>query len=171
MRPQALFGRIMGHIPVPAALHKAAQGAASQFWTRQVESGFSEQVETMLPPRGLGRLNWIPSSALAAAGLRAQNQNEWVLTADVDPHRDCAWGTTLLWVLLNPGLVFKQRGCVPCVPSPGDWLLFDDFAEHSVEPGQATPDDGVFLAWSVKLSEHGYRKDRGAGELPSASTP
>ena len=80
------------------------------------------------------------------------------MTADVDPHVDNAWGATLLWVLVNPGLTLWQKGQKgqkgKHVPAPGTWLIFDDRLPHSVTPTRATPEEGIFLAWAVKLRPH-----------------
>ncbi|MBI2770350.1 MAG: hypothetical protein HYX47_12060 [Burkholderiales bacterium] len=150
---KSALGCVLGRIQVPAGLQEVAEGAARAFWAHQVATDFSEPVDTARAPRGTGGLGWVPAAELGSLGFRSSTENHWVMTADADPHVDRAWGTTLLWVLVNPALRFKQRGSSPIQPAQGDWLIFDDFAEHSVSPSRSTPDDGVFLAWAVRVFE------------------
>lgn len=139
---------------------------------RQVESGFCEQVEVLRVPRGSGGLAWFPQAEVAREGLARDRRScghEWVMTTDVDLHADDAWGYTLLWVLVNPGFVFQQQGYAPFVPAQGAWFIFDDRHMHKAEPGPATPEDGVFLAWAVRLRERARKVDRVPGTRSSGA--
>jgi hypothetical protein len=145
------LARPLGVLQIPEQLLQAATAEAAFFWGRQVDSGFSEQVETGVVPDVVADRGWQPTAALAELGLAASEDHEWVMTADVDEHDDHAWGLTLLWVLVNPGLAFWQQGRGKHVPAVGSWLIFDDRVLHRVSPARDTPDNGVFLAWAVRL--------------------
>lgn len=144
-------GEVLGQLQIcPAVAQKAAQMAQS-FWPSQVADDFTEPVDTCTP-QGLG-LDWLPVDALFSRGYRAVPQNHhWVMATGVDAHIDRVWGPTLVLVLVNDGMFFKQ-GRERTVHRPGEWFIFNDALAHEVNPTKSSPKQAVYLGWAVQLEQ------------------
>ncbi|MFZ3139151.1 hypothetical protein [Polaromonas sp.] len=144
-------GEVLGKLAVCPAVAKKAAQMAKAFWTTQVTSGFNEAVDTWVP-RGF-RLDWLPTNELFERGYRAVSKNHhWVMTTGVDAHIDRAWGATLVFVLVNDDMYFKQ-GREKTIHRPGEWFIFNDAASHEVNPTKSSPLEAVYLGWAVQLEQ------------------
>ncbi len=148
--------------PIPAKLQGIVSTLAKEFAQSQIESDYSEQVDTRVVPRGFGHMDRVFRPApniLHAAGFalaRPAPRQHWVLTTGVEPHADQFYGPTLLWTMWNDGMEFWQQGGCRRVPPPGDVLIFDDARPHAVDltPRQqkdAAFDRAVWIGWAVPL--------------------
>lgn len=146
---RAAMGTPLGRIAIPDGVGIKAADVAFAFWKRQVLSDFTEQVDTLVP---IGiQLDWVPHSELKTLGYKADIENQnWVMTTGVDPHIDRGWGHTLIWVLVNDGMHFKQ-GRNKHVHAVGEWFIFDDSVLHCVDIHNAVQKQAVFLGWAVKI--------------------
>lgn len=155
------LGEQLAHADVPVALSIFAAKLARDFYARQLESHFSEQVDTMAVPRGFQALQkvWMPSARLHEARFRytrGRQRPHWVLTTGVESHVDDAFGPTLLWTMYNDGLEFWQKGGARRTPAPGDVLIFDDGVPHSMDLTRAQQKDprfeeAVWIGWAIPL--------------------
>lgn len=156
------LGNQLAFAAVPARVKDYAAAAARDFYARQIQSDFTEQVDTWSVPRGFGRLDRLwrpPADVLARAGFAAMkpaSAGHWVLTAGVDPHLDDYYGPTLLWTIHNDGLEFWQQGGKRRVPEAGDVMVFDDALPHSMDlprSRQSDPayDEAVWIGWAVQI--------------------
>lgn len=144
------YGSPIGRRDIGYALKTKALALAKTFWDAQVADEFLEGVDTFKRGRELS-LDWLPLEELSASGFRpiAKN-NHWVMTTGVDAHIDNIWGPTLVWVLVNDGLSFKQ-GREKQLHQPGEWYVFNDALSHAVDVTKASPEQAVYLGWAVQL--------------------
>ena len=109
-----------------------------------------EGVDTWKPGKEFA-LDWLPLEELAALGFRpVVRNNHWVMTTGVDTHVDSIWGPTLVWVLVNDSMRFKQ-GREKLLHEPGEWYIFNDSLAHAVDVTKASPEQAVYLGWAVQL--------------------
>ncbi|WP_371438333.1 hypothetical protein [Polaromonas sp.] len=145
-------GQALGVIEVNEALRAAATDAARLYWKAQVADEFMEQVETCRGDKAFP-LNWLPVDQLARYGFVASpKDSHWVMTTGVTAHIDRDWGPTLVWVLVNDGMYFKQ-GRERIVHKAGEWYIFNDAALHEVDALKTSPAEAVYLGWAVRLKD------------------
>ena len=149
-RTKIKYGVPISVLAISTALCVKAQSQAKAFWNSQAAEGFMEGVDTCTPGHEFS-LDWIPHAELANFGyspVRADHQ--WVMTTGVETHVDSAFGPTLIWVLVNDGLYFKQGG-KRIFHQPGEWYIFNDALAHEVDTAKATPKEAVYLGWALRL--------------------
>ena len=142
-------GEVKGLIPVSRELKKIVTEKSAAYFLEQVKSEYMVIVDTCEPHPGFD-LSWVPVGELAEMGYRATENHQWIMSTGTNMHVDQIWGKTLMWVLKNDGLFFKQ-GKSKVVFQPGDWFIFDDCLPHQADATDLSPDDAVFFAWSVQL--------------------
>ena len=88
---------------------------------------------------------------LSALGYKVSaEKSQWVMSTGIDMHVDRIWGETLMWVVHNDGLHFKQ-GRVKVVHQPGEWFIFNDALPHQVDIKKPTDAGEVWIGWAVKI--------------------
>lgn len=146
--PKIKFGQPLGTIPVSPEIMSASTAIARQFLKEQVANGYMTDVDTH--GTSARKTDWLPTLDLAKLGFAPDGEQHWVMTTGVESHADEIWGTTLVWVLVNDGMYFKQ-GREKIVHKPGEWYIFNDWAQHEVDATKGTPQEAVYLGWAVKL--------------------
>lgn len=143
-------GEVLGNITISPELAAAAEKMARHYFANQVKSEFMESADICIPPAGMGG-GWIPRKQLAALGYRVPaEKSQWVMSTGIDMHVDRIWGETLMWVVHNDGLHFKQ-GRVKVVHQPGEWFIFNDALPHQVDIKKPTDAGEVWIGWAVKI--------------------
>lgn len=143
------LGVPLGFIDVPASIAASAAQVADAFWESQTASDFNEQVDSCssasMPQ------DWIPHAQLNAIGYKVDlKRQHLVMTTGVDMHIDNDMGATLLWVLANDGMTFRQNKS-RSILEPGQWIIFNDRIAHGVDLKKASSKKAVFVGWVVKL--------------------
>lgn len=143
-------GYPLGSLVICDALKIKAVALAKTFWNAQVADEFMEGLDTWKSGKEFS-LDWLPLEELATFGYRPiTKNNHWVMTTGVDAHVDSIWGPTLVWVLVNDGMHFKQ-GPEKLLHQAGEWYIFNDALAHAVDVTKASPAEAVYLGWAVQL--------------------
>ena len=123
---------------------------ANSFYSQQEADGFNEGVDSYKPGHAFP-LDWLPRETLCEFGLRPVIKNHhWVMTTGVEQHIDKIWGLTLIWVLVNDEMFFRQ-GREKVIHKPGEWFIFNDALSHGVDITKKSPQSAVYLGWAVQL--------------------
>lgn len=150
-KSKPLWGAVQGSVELPTEVLTEAKALAAICYAEAEEEEFSgDAVQTMTFPTWLdNRKQWIPLDALKALGFEPNPAKEemFMSTPGVDAHSDDISGPSLIVVLFNDGLKFKQ-GKNSHVTTVGQWYVFDDRLPHEVRD---SPKSTVYLAWSVPL--------------------
>lgn len=151
-KPKIKHGEVLGTIPVGPALASEAMKKSAHYFQEQVESEFMEMADTCTPGQEFD-LDWIPAEELAQLGYTAIKKNHhWIMSTGTGVHIDKIWGNTLMWVLRNDDLFFKQ-GRVKLVHQPGEWFIFNDNLPHQADVTKSSPECAVFFGWAVQLEK------------------
>jgi hypothetical protein len=143
-------GYPLGKRVICDALKTKALALSKTFWNAQVADEFMEGVDAWRPGKEFS-FDWLPVEELATFGYRPNTTNShWVMTTGVDSHVDNIWGPTLVWVLVNDSMCFKQ-GREKLLHEPGEWYIFNDALAHAVDVTKASPAEAVYLGWAVQL--------------------
>jgi hypothetical protein len=147
---------VRGRIPVPAELATQATRLARDFFRASITIDFADEAIDVTSPvtEPTQGLSWVPRDELRALGFKLASEDAsstlFVMTYGADKHVD-THGPVLLWVLLNDGLEFRQ-GKERHRTQAGEWHLFNDRLPHEVATPPKTPEDAMYLAWSVPLA-------------------
>lgn len=147
------FGTPLGNLQISEELQATARSSANAFWCSQVQDDFMDGVDTSRPKGSTpDALDWLPHEELAELGFKAvKEDHQWVMTTGVGAHVDEINGPTLVWVLVNDAMYFKQ-GREKIVHRPGEWFIFSDALPHEVDSTKQSPEEAVWLGWTVKLA-------------------
>lgn len=144
------IGPVLGRITLSREILDASAALAAQQYAefeRQEFSGF--EVEDVAMPPWLERWrSWFPMDWLASNQLSLlEHRLRLYVTASASPHIDDMDGLSLIVVLFNDGLVFRQGHVTHCT-KPGEFFILDDCREHQVDDRRGTT---VYLCLSVPV--------------------
>jgi len=152
-RPKFVCGAVAGRIDLPESLLEQARLTAQAHYEEMKAQEFSgHDVEDLALPAWLPKIeDWFPAADVRALGFRLKPGAQPLMyaTCDAAPHEDDIHQWSLILVLHNDGLRFKQRR-VSHKTAAGEWFIFDDRIEHEVRSYEKTT---TYLLLSVQLEK------------------